>query len=97
MSEQDLTRKLHFEPSTIETIDKSVLNYMEKLNLFSDSNEGWKKVPIIWASAERAYQIKKNKEIRDSQGMLKFPIISIKRNSLVKDMGSKGVFQGNVP
>ena len=97
MSEQDLSRKIHFEPSTIETIDKSVLNYMEKLNLFSDSNEGWKKVPIIWASAERAYQIKKNKEIRDSQGMLKFPIISIKRNSLVKDMGSKGVFQGNVP
>lgn len=97
MSKHDLTRKLHFEPSTIETIDKSVLNYMEKLNLFSDSNEGWKKVPIIWASAERAYQVKRNKEIRDSQGMLKFPVISIKRNSIMKDMASKGVFQGNVP
>tara|TARA_R100001510_G_C7647880_1_gene205217 strand:+ start:1118 stop:2332 length:1215 start_codon:yes stop_codon:yes gene_type:complete len=97
MSEQDLSRKIHFEPSTIETIDKSVLNYMEKLDLFTNSNDGWRKVPIVWASAERAYQVKKNKELRDGQGMLKFPIISIKRNSIVKDMGSKGVFQGNVP
>ncbi len=97
MSEQDLTRKLHFEPSTIETIDKSVLNYMEKLDLFANSNDGWKKVPIIWASAERAFQVKRNKELRDPQGMLKFPIISVKRNSITKDMASKGVFQGNVP
>jgi hypothetical protein len=97
MSDEELRRKLHFEPSTIETIDKSVLNYMEKLDLFANSNDGWKKVPIIWASAERAYQVKRNKDLRDSQGMLKFPIISIKRSSLVKDMASKGVFQGNVP
>ena len=95
--ENPLVRKLHFEPSTIETIDSSVLKYFESLDLFSDTNEGWKKVPIVWGTAERAYQVKKNKDIRDKQGMLKLPIISIRRTSVTKDMASKGVFQGNVP
>ena len=93
----NLPRKIHFEPSTIETIDRSVLSYMNGLNLFADTNEGWRKVPIIWGTAERAFQVKHNKDIRDQQGMLKLPIISIKRSSLTKDMSSKGVFQGNVP
>ena len=91
-----LPKKLHFEPSTIETIDKSVLNYFKKLNLFSNTNEGWKEVPVIWGTAERAYQVKHNKDIRDAQGMLKLPIISIRRVSVSKDMASKGVFQGNI-
>lgn len=92
-----LPRKIHFEPSTIETIDRSVLSYLTKLNLFADTNEGWKKVPIIWGTAERAYQVKHNKDLRDQQGMLKLPLISIKRVSLAKDMPSKGVFQGTSP
>ena len=31
--------KIHFEPSTFETIDKSVLNFLLELNLFADTNE----------------------------------------------------------
>lgn len=92
-----IAKKLHFEPSTIETIDGSVLRYFESLDLFADTNEGWKKVPIVWGTAERAYQVKKNKDIRDDQGMLRLPIITIKRNSVLKDFPSKGVFQGNIP
>jgi len=92
-----LPRKLHFDPSTIENIDRSVLRYLTKLNLFSDTNDGWRKVPIIWGTAERAYQVKHNKDVRDQQGMLKLPLISIRRTSLTKDMPSKGVFQGTSP
>jgi len=88
--------KVHFEPSTIETIDKSVLSFLESLNLFADTNTGWRKVPVIWASAERSYQVKKRKDVRDSQGMLVLPLITVNRTQLVKDMASKGVFQGNV-
>jgi|TARA_R110001599_G_scaffold184784_1_gene378912 hypothetical protein len=94
--EGPISRKIHFEPSTVETIDKSVLKYLEGLDLFSSTNEGWKKVPIVWGTAERAYQTKNSKDVRDAQGMLKFPIISVRRLSLAKDMQSKGVFQGNV-
>lgn len=92
-----ISDRTHFEPSTIETIDKSVLSYLDKLRLFADTNEGWKKVPVIWGTAERAYQAKKNKDIRDQQGMLRLPIITVKRNNITKDMPSAGVFQGNVP
>lgn len=94
---KSIAERLHFEPSTIENIDKSVLSYLAELNLFADTNEGWKKVPVIWGTAERAYQVKHNKEIRDQQGLLKFPIITVKRNSIVKDKLSPGAFQGNIP
>lgn len=93
----DKLKKVHFEPSTIENIDKSVLSFLQKLNLSTDTNEGSKKVPIVWGSAERAYQTKKDKDIRDSRGMLRLPIISVSRTSLAKSMPTKGVFVGNVP
>ena len=95
--EGPLIRKIHFEPSTVETIDRSVVSYIDSLDLFANTNEGWRKVPVIWGTAERAYQVKKNKDVRDAQGMLRLPILTIRRTSLTKDMQSKGVFQGNVP
>ena len=93
----NLPKKIYFEPSTLESIDMSVLDYVKKLDLFADTNEGWKKVPVIWGTAERAFQVKNSKELRDQQGMLIMPIITIRRTSLVKDQASKGAFQGNVP
>ena len=89
--------KIHFEVSTIETIDQSVLNFVKNLNLSTKTNKGFKPVPVIWGTAERAYQVKKNKDIRDTQGLLVLPIISIKRTSFTKSSNSPGVFQGNVP
>ena len=90
-------KKVYFDPSTIETIDKSVLNFIKGLNLFSNTNEGWREVPVVWGTSERAFLVKNSKDIRDQQGILKLPIISVYRSSIVKDMSSKGVFQGNVP
>ena len=58
-------------PSTLETIDYALYDFVnEKLNLFTTTNEGFEKVPIIWASAERAFQIKNNKDVRDSEETL---------------------------
>jgi len=89
--------KLHFEVSTIETIDQSVLNFVESLGLSTMTNKGFKPVPIIWGTAERSFQAKGNKEIRDRQGLLVLPIIAIKRASFTKSRESQGIFQGNVP
>jgi hypothetical protein len=100
MSEQipeDGVGKLHFEPSTIETIDRSVLNYVEDLNLFTTTNKGWKKVPVLWGTSERSFLSKDKAEIRDSLGALIYPIISVKRTSFKKDLKSPGIFQGTVP
>ena len=94
---ETIDKKIHFEVSTIETIDQSVLNFVESLGLSTMTNKGFKPVPVIWGTAERAYQVKKNKEIRDGQGLLVLPIISIRRTSFTKNSASPGVFQGNVP
>jgi len=89
--------KLYFNPSTIETIDRAMMNYVEKLKLFSETNKGWKKVPVIWASAERAFQSKKDSEIRDASGMLKLPLITVARTEMTKDPAKRAAFHGNVP
>ena len=45
MSEYELPEKEYFEPSTLENIDKSVLDYVKDLKLQSKTNEGSKVVP----------------------------------------------------
>ena len=62
-----------------------------------NTNQGFKPVPVIWGSAERSFQSKDKREIRDSQGLLVLPIISIRRSSFDKSRVSSGIFQGNVP
>ena len=89
--------RLYFQASTIETIDKSVFNYLESLNLFTTTNKGWKKVPVVWATSERSYLSKKDKDLRDNLGTLVFPVISIRRAGIKKELKSPGVYQGNLP
>ena len=90
-------RKVHFEPSTLEDIDRAVYNFVNDLSLTVDTNRGSKEVPVLWATSERSFLSKNNKEIRDGQGALIFPIISIKRTSFTKSLKSSGVYQGNIP
>jgi len=90
-------KRLFFNPSTMENIDQSVFNYLDFLNLFSTTNKGWTKVPVVWSTAERSFQAKREEEIRDSQGALILPIISIHRASVKKPLDSSGVYRGNVP
>lgn len=86
-----------FNDSNIETVDLAFFNYVnDTLNLHCTTNEGWKKVPVIWAQAERAYQIKNNKDIRDKYGTVIAPIMSIERGTMTKDVSKKGSFQVNL-
>jgi hypothetical protein len=46
-------------PSTFETIDASVLEWVSNvLDIYATTNEGWKKVPVVWMTAERAFPAK---------------------------------------
>lgn len=94
---KDLPEKIYFEPSTLENIDKSVLDYVASLEMRTETNDGTRLVPIVWGTSERSYISKGSDSLRDKQGMLKLPIISIKRGAVTKPLASKGVFQGNVP
>jgi len=85
------------QPSTLENIDIAIHKYIDdELNLFSSTNKGWKKVPVIWVAAERSHQIKNNKELRDSNGVLILPLITIERSSVAKDPAKKGIFFGPI-
>jgi len=90
------TKNINFSNSSIETIDAAFLEYVEGLNIFCNTNSGWNKVPVIWSSAERAYQIKNNPYMRDKNGSLILPIISLERQTVTKDPNKKGNFQANV-
>ena len=90
-------REIPFMPSTLETIDYAVHNWLnEELDLHTTTNKGWKKVPIIWATAERAIQSKEDNTLRDQDGTLIFPRIIIDRTSVVKDLAKKGSVWGNI-
>jgi len=86
-------KELDFQPSTIETIDRALFDYIdEELDIFCSTNKGFKKVPFIWAGAERAFQIKHNRELRDVNGWLIYPIMSIERTGITKDLAQRGAY-----
>ena len=83
------------QPSTLETIDYALFDFInDKMGNRSTTNEGWKKVPVIWVSSERAFLSKNNKDLRDDDGTLKLPLITIERTSVAKDLNFKGAYYG---
>lgn len=89
---------LPFAPSTIETIDTAMFSWLDKeIDSHSITNKGWEKVPVIWSGQERAFQTKNYPDLRDSTGALIFPIITLERSGMVKNLGKKGMFFGNIP
>lgn len=82
--------------SSIESIDYSIVEWLtDDLDLSARTNEGWTKVPVLWQSPERSFQIKNDKELRDSDGAFKLPLISIERTNITKDPTRKGSYQAH--
>lgn len=91
-------KEITFMPSTLETIDRAFFEFIdETLNIFSTTNKGWIKTPVLWVSAERAFQIKSDKALRDSNGVLKLPIITIEKTSVTKDSTMHGRLTAQIP
>ena len=83
--------------SDIENIDSSIVEWIRNtLRLSARTNEGFRKVPVLWQVPERAYQIKHNKSLRDDGGALKLPIVSVERTGIIKDPARKGGYQAQI-
>tara|TARA_R100000030_G_scaffold5905_3_gene4009 strand:- start:6950 stop:7795 length:846 start_codon:yes stop_codon:yes gene_type:complete len=94
---QKINNELALQPSSLEVVDTGLFRFInEELNLHTKTNKGLEKVPVIWLGAERSYQIKNNKELRDSVGKLKLPLISINRETFEMDTGFQGVIKPNL-
>jgi hypothetical protein len=92
-------QEIEFMGSSLETIDRAFFKFIdEEVNLFATTSEGFKKVPVLWVTAERAYQIKawENKELRDTEQTLTFPLITVNRATVVKDPVRKGTVYANL-
>lgn len=90
-------KDIEFQPSVIETHDFALFNYLDQeCNFHTNTSKGWRKIPVIWVGAERAFQVKERKEMRDSGGMLILPLIAIERMSISKDPTRKGMMPANI-
>ena len=87
--------------SRIEDIDYAITSWLkEDLDLSTVTNEGHKRVPVLWQTPERAFQIKNNHDLRhpvdDGGGVITLPVISIERTAITKDPAQKGSFQAHL-
>ena len=82
---------------TLETIDGAMWDHLHQMNIHVVGNQGFKKMPIIWASAERSYQIKHNKDLRDPDGTIILPVMTVERTMIDKSLSKKGSFFGAPP
>ena len=90
-------KQIEFMPSTLEMIDYAMYNWLnEELDLSTTTNEGWKKTPVIWATAERSIQSKEDFKMRDRDGTLILRRITLERTSVVKDLSRKGSVWANI-
>ncbi len=87
--------------SRIEDIDYAMVSWLkEDLDLSTITNEGNKRVPVLWQTPERAFQIKNNHDLRhpvdDGGGVITLPVVSIERTGIIKDPAQKGSFQAHL-
>lgn len=85
-------------PSTFEYVDYALFDYVNsELDLSCNTKDGFKKVPVIWVTPERAFQIKSNKEIRDDNGALILPLMTIERTGVSQDPKNAGAYFNSLP
>jgi len=90
--------EIPFQPSTIENIDIAFYQWLnETVNVFCTTKEGWQKVEVVWVGSERAWLSKKTKDAHEKTGALFFPLISVERKNIVKDLAKKGKFFAGLP
>jgi hypothetical protein len=90
-------REIEIQPSTIETVDFAMTEWVQSLNVHAQTNKGFKPVPVLWVAAERSYSVKNNKDLRDSSGAVILPLLTVERTSMTKDLSRKGAAFGNLP
>jgi len=91
-------QEILFMPSTLETVDYAVYNWLnDVMDLHTTTQEGFEKVPVIWAGAERAFQVKRDKDQRDQDGTLILPLITVERVNVTKDLARKGTVWAALP
>lgn len=89
---------LNKSSQNIEKVDIAIYDWLDKeLNLHYNSKDGFKKVPVLWVTPERSFSSKYSKEIKDENGSLNLPIITIERTAIIKDEKLNTSFYSSLP
>lgn len=85
---QDKKGRYEIQPVTVETVDGAVLDYFDKrITLSVETERGRNKVPVVFATGERWKLIKDRKGLRDDNGTLILPLLTIRRTSIDRTPG----------
>ena len=90
------TTPIKLTASKIENVDAAMIDFVKDLKLSANKSAGFEEVPIIWVSPERAFSSKRDQLYRDADGTLIYPIISVERSSVRKDLTVKGTVWANI-
>jgi hypothetical protein len=72
---------------TIEDVDRALFNlFNEDLPLIYQQRNETKKIPVIFATGERFAVLRRKRPLRDNQGALILPLISIMRTGIEQDI-----------
>ena len=94
----EIKETIPFQPSTIETIDYAVYDWVNGLNLHTTTNKGWEPVSIYWYTEERTQESKSQMMRRERKtGTVILPVMVVERTGVVKDPTRKGTAWANVP
>ena len=95
----ELSSSYPLASSNIESIDYALYDFVnDELNIYCESNQGSQKVPVIFSTPERAFQIKNEQTLRKDNGRtINLPLITIKRTSMNKNPQNKGRYGVYVP
>ena len=87
----DVPSDIEIPSCTIEDVDRSVFNLFDKQLPFQANNkDGLKKIPVIFATGERFALVKRLKPIRDDDGAIILPLISIRRSGMTQSKSQAG-------
>ena len=87
---QAIEREVPFYKSDLEDVDMALYKFVdETLDIQTSTNKGFRKVPVIWAGAERAQNVKREDIPRDKKGNVKYPIVIVERGKISKDLEKK--------
>jgi hypothetical protein len=79
----DIPSDLNVPTCGIEDVDRAMFKlFNEDIPLYWTKDDELKKIPIIFGAGERAFLLRRKEPIRDSQGALILPLVSILRTTI---------------
>lgn len=82
--------------SDLELMDAAFFEWVDDdLNIFTNTQNGWKKVPVVFSTPERSWMSKAIKEMHDNMHTLQYPIISVSRTNTTRPKQKNATLVGS--